>query len=151
MFRFLLPAALGLSAQIAVAQDCVNRPFDASNCVRVLACIGQGGVIFDGRAIGWDTGTVSGFTNQGVMCAGRWRSGGFMGTGQAQMECEDGMTIAVLYYSQDSKTGTVIGRGTASDGREIRAWSGENVLRYLGRDGRIATHLPCGPVDVPMS
>lgn len=130
---------------------CENRPGQSDNCVRVLACLGVHGVYFDGRAYGWDTGPVLGQTSTGVDCAGHWASGGLMGTGQAGLYCQDGLTARVIYYSQDPVTGTVIGSGTDSAGRGIRVWSGDNVIKYLTPDGRPSAELPCGAAPIPIS
>lgn len=170
MFRKLMPAALcifagQLSAQTLelppltpqqtpeerAAPTCENRPYSQENCVRVLACIGTGGLWFDGQALGWDQGIVRGATSDGIPCAGHWKSGGFMGTGTSQMMCRDDLSVNVLYYTQDNDTGTVIGRGTDSIGRGIIVWTGENVLKYLTPDGKPSAELPCGPTPIPIS
>jgi hypothetical protein len=126
-------------------------PYSQDNCVRVLACIGVDGTWFDGEAWGWDIGTVLGATSDEVGCIGTWRSGGFLGTGTAQMQCDNGMSVNVLYYTQDNDSGTVIGRGSDSLGRAIIAWTGQNVLDYLTPEGRPSASLPCGPTPIPIS
>jgi hypothetical protein len=168
MFRTALPVVLFLSAP-AFAQGielpglsdktpkapalpaCENHPYSQQNCVRVLACIGDTGLHFDGQARGWDQGVVLGATSEGVPCAGQWRSGGFMGAGTSQMTCQDQLSVNVLYYTQDNETGTVIGRGMDSFGRSIIVWTGQNVLKFLTPDGKIGAELPCGPTPIPIS
>ncbi|MFW2542680.1 hypothetical protein ACN2XU_08570 [Primorskyibacter sp. 2E107] len=167
MFRVLMPVVLCLAGPAfadgltlrapgenpppaELAPPCENIPGRQSNCVRVLACIGASGLYFDGAARGWDQGTVEGVTSEGIACAGHWRSGGFLGSGTSRMQCEDGLEVSVLYYTQDNETGTVIGRGTDSIGRAITVWTGENVLRYLTGDGRPSAELPCGPTPIPI-
>jgi len=145
-----LPPLGGEPAAPAIP-DCVLTPGSPESCSRVLACIGVDGLYFDGGAFGWDTGEVLGQRNDGVACAGPWRSGGFLGTGTAQLLCEDGLTGDAIYYSQDDETGTTIGRGTDSLGRPVIAWSGENVLRYLTPDGSPSARLPCGATPIPIS
>ncbi|MDA7423759.1 hypothetical protein [Thalassococcus lentus] len=131
--------------------DCILKPGSQQSCARILACIGVDGLYFDGGAFGWDTGVVLGSRSDGVPCAGEWRSGGLFGSGTAKMECEDGLTVGAIYYSQDSETGTALGRGSDNLGRGIIAWSGENVLKYLTPDGRPSAELPCGPTPIPIS
>ncbi|SLN55953.1 hypothetical protein PSJ8397_02956 [Pseudooctadecabacter jejudonensis] len=164
MFRGLLPAAIFLLAPAAAAQTlevpgrtdsppspsrCENAIGSEDSCVRVLACVGNDGVYFDGEAIGWDTGTLRGFMSDGHDCIGTWSSGGLGGTGFAQLACDDGTTADVIYYSQDPDTGTVIGRGQDSAGRFIKAWSGLNVLAYLTQDS--TPELPCTAGAIPIS
>lgn len=154
MIRALLPVAICALATPSAAQTtkvCENVPFDPDNCVRVLACIGDDGLIFDGQARGWDTGAVTGFMSDGTGCNGTWTADGPLGTGTARMTCEDGSTVGVVYYSQDNITGTVIGRGTDSKGRAIQVWSGENVLEFLTPTGSVGPALPCIGGDIPLS
>lgn len=168
MFRTALPVVLFILATPGAAQqttlppigeaprapvvpNCTLQPGSQDSCARVLACIGDEGLYFDGGVYGWEAGIVLGARNDGVACAGHWQSGGFLGTGTAQLECKDGLTVQALYYSQDSMTGTAIGRGTDSIGRAVVAWSGENVLGYLTPDGRPGAELPCGPTPIPIS
>jgi hypothetical protein len=165
MIRLVLPVALftalsvcaqqltvpGLSLDIPAAPLCENHPYEQSNCVRVLACIGSDGLYFDGQARGWDQGTVTGHTSTGTACAGHWQSDGFMGSGTSQMKCADESTVNVLYYTQDNETGTVTGRGMDSYARSIIVWTGENVLDYLTPEGSPGALLPCGPTSIPIS
>ncbi|MEJ6403767.1 hypothetical protein [Yoonia sp. 2307UL14-13] len=152
MIRLILPAII--LASNATAQDrglCRNVPYSEENCVRVLACIGDRGVFFDGNARGWDTGTVAGQMSDGTRCTGTWTAGGPLGTGIAQMSYSDGAVVDVVYYSQDSITGTVIGEGKDNLGRRIQVWSGENVLQFLTGDGAYGPALPCIKGDIPIS
>jgi hypothetical protein len=167
MFRHLLPVATLIAAPATAQQlelppitgdppaqaapACRNIPHSPENCVRVLACIGTAGRYFDGQARGWDQGTVTGTTSDGVTCTGTWRSDGLMGSGTSWMKCSDGVSIEVLYYTQDNRTGTVIGRGRGSAGQPIRVWTGTNVLAYLAPEGRPSAELPCGGAPIPIS
>ena len=63
---------------------------DDSNCVRVVACIGDQGVWFNGRAFGRGEGTFSGTTSTGLMCGGTWMSRNAFGLGQGDITCENG-------------------------------------------------------------
>ncbi len=165
MFHAGLPTAICLFASAAAAESlhlpglspdapatqelCENIPNSQENCVRVLACVGDAGVYFDGQARGWDEGPVLGRLSTGETCEGGWRSDGPGGTGLSSLSCSDATKVDVVYYSQDSETGTVIGRGLDSQGRHIRVWSGENVLTYLTDDGETA--LPCAQGAIPIS
>ena len=130
-------------------EACTNIPYSQTNCVRVLACVGDAGVWFDGQARGWDTGPVKGRMSSGETCAGTWRSDGPGGTGLSSLGCSDATRVDVVYYSQDNDTGTVIGQGIDTKGRHIRVWSGTNVLAYLTEEGQAA--LPCVQGDIPVS
>jgi hypothetical protein len=152
MIRLILPAVIAASS--AAAQEssiCRNVPFSTKNCVRVLACVGDQGVTFDGQARGWDAGSVTGLMSDGAACHGTWNSNGPLGTGLSQLSCDDGTDIDVIYYNQDNITGTVIGQGQTSDGRAIRVWSGENVLQFLTPQGAFGPALPCVQGDIPIS
>lgn len=130
---------------------CENIPYDTANCVRALACLGSEGVFFDGQAHGWDTGVVIGFLDDGTSCTGEWVAGGPSTPGRASLQCENGVEANVLYHTLDNETGTVIGSGQDSLGREITVWSGEKVLEFLidPRDERPV--LPCGLAPIPIS
>jgi hypothetical protein len=153
MFRPCLLAAICTTSPLA-AQDigvCRNIPYSQDNCVRVLACVGDQGLQFDGKARGWDKGTVSGQISDFTQCTGTWDSDGPFGTGIGQMTCEDGVEMNVIYYSQDGITGTTIGRGTDTLGRALQVWSGENILEFLTPDGSNTARLPCINGDIPIS
>jgi hypothetical protein len=132
---------------------CENNPYDKSNCVRALACLGTEGVYFDGQAHGWDTGIVIGFLDDGTSCTGEWMAGDVQThtPGRASLVCENGVEANVLYHTLDNETGTVIGSGQDSLGREITVWSGEKVLQFLTDPEDDRPVLPCGPAPIPIS
>ncbi|KMW58223.1 hypothetical protein AIOL_003194 [Candidatus Rhodobacter oscarellae] len=131
---------------------CAPLPYpDQQNCTRVLACVGDDGLWFDGQARGWDEGPVFGRRNDGVACVGKWSSRGLFGTGFSNLECKDGTTAQVLYTIQDNDTGTVIGHGKDSAGRQIQVWTGLNVLEFLRSDLTGAPELPCTQGAIPIS
>lgn len=146
----------GLGFPAADAQEATLCPLtdDQSNCVRVLACIGTEGRWFHGRAFGRGEGSLAGEINDGTTCTGAWTSRNRFGLGQANVECDDGMSAAVFYTYQHEYTGTAIGAGVSKDGIAIKTWTGLNVLDYLeGATGKVNV-LPCGrpgdPADIPM-
>lgn len=130
---------------------CENTPYEKSNCVRALACLGSEGVYFDGQAHGWDTGIIIGFLDDGTPCNGEWVAGGPQTPGRASMICENGVEANVLYHTLNNETGTVIGSGSDNQGREITAWSGEKVLQFLTGPEDDTPVLPCGPAPIPIS
>ena len=163
MLRMLRPAltvAVLLGApQAGQAQDVSYAPTcsmsaDQSSCVRVLACIGTEGLWFNGRAFGQGTGTVAGLMSDGAQCAGRWKSRNVMGLGQADVTCDNGVEVTVIYYIQDNFTGTVLGNGLTNRGEMVRAWSGAKVLEYLRDPSRPEAEnqvfLPCGSEPIPI-
>lgn len=150
--RALLPAVfIGLPA---MAQDTALCPMtdDQSSCSRVLACIGDQGRWFHGRAFGRGEGTLAGVVNDGVTCQGTWTSRNAMGLGQADVVCDDGASIRVIYFYQDEYTGTAIGRGSSDKGDLVQSWSGEHVLEYF-RNGEPTAEavLKCGTHEIPIS
>lgn len=155
MFLRLLPAfaffALTLPALSDTADQC-ELTDDQSDCVRILACIGDQGRWFNGRAFGRGAGSLAGEVNDGVTCTGNWVSANAAGYGQADVACDDGMTVTVLYFYQDSYTGTAIGRGLSNRDDQIEAWSGKNVLDYF-RDGSpdAKAIMKCGDYGIPIS
>jgi len=155
MIRLLLPAVLSLcvgGGATAQAHTSCAPAEDQSDCVRVVACVGEEGLWFNGRAFGRGAGDFSGALSDGTACTGTWMSRNFLGLGQADVACENGMTGRVYYTYQDSYTGTALGQGLANDGRRIRIWSGTNVLAYLrGQTGEPVATLPCTPEGIPMS
>ena len=150
--------ALALSAWLALAMptnaqtaDCPVTE-DRTSCTRMLACIGNEGVWFDGRSFGRGYGTLAGHTSDGALCTGRWTSSTVLGFGQAEVACDDGFAVTVLFYYQEPYTGTALGRGLGSDGRMVRSWSGLHVLDYLGDDeSGTGASLPCGEAPIPIS
>lgn len=125
---------------------------DRTNCVRVLACYGEDGRWFHGRAFGRGEGTLAGVMDDGVACAGTWTARNAFGLGQADVACDDGETIRVIYFYQDEWTGTARGSGSPSSGARVQSWSGEHVLEYF-RNGSPtgAARLRCGEHDIPLS
>ncbi|MBM9593618.1 hypothetical protein [Roseitranquillus sediminis] len=119
MIRRLLPAALGLLALPAAAQECPHTG-GPDNCSRVLACVGDDGLWFDGRAIGWGHGTVAGELSDGTLCTGEWAYQSAI-TSRTYISCDNGMEAVVIAVSQDPPTATSIGEGQTSDGRRITA------------------------------
>ncbi|MGH1356953.1 MAG: hypothetical protein ACRBBS_18035 [Thalassovita sp.] len=151
MFRRCLPVALCLFAAFpAKAEPPCLQTQDQNNCARVLACVGGDGAYFDGRSKGWNTGTVTGRMDDGTTCSGQWTARGPFGFGLATLICQDGVTAQAIYYYMDGLTGTAIGSGSTSDGRAIRIWSGQNVLRYLTPKGTVGAKLPCGANSIPV-
>ncbi len=152
MFRLILPVIICFATPLnAETAQCQNIPFSQDNCVRVLACIGDQGLHFDGQAHGWDAGTVTGLISNGVKCDGTWSSDGLAGTGVGRLTCVDGLEVGVIYYTQDNETGTVIGRGSDSLGQPVEIWSGSRVLEFLTPDGAVSARLPCMSGPIPMS
>lgn len=125
---------------------------DSSSCSRILACIGQDGRWFHGRAFGRGAGRLTGKMDDGVTCTGDWVSRNAFGLGQADVTCSDGMTVTVYYYYQDPYTGTATGRGLASTGHVVQSWSGDHVLSYFANGKPLASaRLRCGSHDIPIS
>lgn len=152
MFRPVLPVIICLAGPLsAQPAACKNIPGSQDNCVRVLACIGDQGLYFDGQARGWDAGPVTGEISNGVGCNGTWTADGPLDAGMGKMVCDDGLEIGVIYYTQDNETGTAIGRGSDSIGQPVEVWSGQNVLEYLTPDGSVSARLPCMSGPIPMS
>lgn len=117
------------------------------NCVKNLACIGEHGRWFEGRAIGWNSGILLGRTSDGVSCNGNWRIDS-SGIGRAELACEDGTTAEVISEYQDYETGTTVGVGKTGNGEEIRSFSGRNVVGFLKKEG--VPILPCGDAGVEL-
>ncbi len=155
MLRKSLVILICLSAGPALAQDESLCPMtdDQNNCVRILACIGTDGDWFHGRAFGRGAGHLVGKISDGRRCTGSWVSHNALGLGQADVRCDGGMSVTVLYTYQDEYTGTAIGRGISSEGEMIKAWSGLHVLDYLRNpdDATAQINLPCGAVQIPIS
>ena len=146
LFPATMLFALLVFPQNLSAQSATHCPMTANdaNCVRVVACIGNEGVWFNGRAFGRGEGTFSGTTSMGLMCEGTWMSRNAFGLGQADVMCEDGRKGRVFYTYQDEYTGPAVGQGAMHSGEKIKICSGTNVLEYLRGDiaERIA-YLPC--------
>ncbi len=126
---------------------------DQASCSRIVACIGVDGKWFNGRAFGRGAGGLDGQLSTGATCKGRWVERNALGLGQADVECDDGMTATVLYTYQDAYTGTAIGHGRSNQGDLVEVWSGQNVLAYLQNedpDNPVIT-LHCGLSSIPLS
>ena len=141
-----------LAATAAPAVDLCPVKEDNTNCSRILACFGDDGTWFHGRSIGRGTGVVGGVLSDGTICRGTWVSENSFGLGQADVECDDGVTVTVIFTVQDGLTGTVTGYGQTSDGRKVTALSGLHVLDYFSKE----TGLPngvfrCGQTEIPIS
>ena len=101
----------GLSPEVSAPRldlpACEELPQNPNNCARVLACLGQDGLYFDGQARGWNEGTIAGQLSTGAVCAGTYEYGGLFGTAKANFECSNGVTGWVIYYAQDEVTNTL--------------------------------------------
>ncbi|MEJ6397414.1 hypothetical protein [Yoonia sp. 208BN28-4] len=153
MFRpCLLVAIFAASAANAQSQTSCAMTLDQSSCNRVVACVGDQGRWFNGRAFGRGSGTFAGVMNDGVTCSGTWKSRNILGMGQADVICDDGMEGRVFYTYQDEQTGTAVGSGITRDGQAIDIWSGNNVLAYLrAQTGEPVAALPCITGAIPLS
>ncbi len=153
MFRFLLPVAILISgAANAQTMTSCSLTDDQKNCNRVVACVGDDGLWFNGRAFGRGEGTFSGTLSDGTNCGGDWVSRNLFGVGEAHITCEDGQKGTVFYTYQDAYTGTALGQGVMLNGDAIRIWSGNNVLEYLkAQTGERIALLPCSGGDIPIS
>ncbi len=126
---------------------------DQASCSRIVACIGTGGKWFNGRAFGRGEGELEGRLSTGATCKGRWVERNFLGLGQADVTCDDGMTTTVLYTYQDAYTGTAIGSGRTNQDELVEVWSGQNVLAFFQNqdpDNPVIT-LQCGLSTIPLS
>ncbi|MQY42077.1 hypothetical protein GG681_05455 [Epibacterium sp. SM1969] len=133
----------------ALLPPCYNTSEAGQPCVRVLACIGDEGVYFDGQARGEGVGIILGRTNTGLQCSGHWGAHEQLGAGRARLKCGDGSQFHLNFASRDGDTGTTISSGKDSQGRMIRAWSGANVLHFLDQ-GDNMPNLKCGDLMVPL-
>lgn len=132
--------------------SCLEIQGSPDNCVPILACMAGDGVYISGHAIGWNEGTIGGTTNTGVSCLGTWTSRGILGTGMVQFQCEDGVSGTVIFYYQDSLTGTTTGRGLTSDMGRVTGWSGHHLRDYFDAEtGEIDATPFCGDVPILMS
>lgn len=151
----LATAILGLCASAAAAldlPDCELRLGRADSCSPIVACMPGDGVYFVGRAVGWNSGTLAGETNTGVTCTGTWTVRNMVGLGQADFACDDGLEGSVIYYYQDSLTGTARGSGLTNRFGRVQGWSGHNIVPFLdARTGRVDGELMCGPEPMLLS
>lgn len=156
-FLVIISGILIGSGAVAQSKPNAELPFcplteGQDSCTRILACIGTDGDWFNGRAFGRGTGTLAGRLASGAICTGEWKNRNVFGFGQADVICDDGMGVRVIYTQQDGYTGTAIGRGLSNTGKLVKGWSGLHVLEYLSRE----TGLPdgvllCGEVEIPIS
>ncbi len=152
MINRLLPVVAILWMQAAPAQQmepACEQTGGPDSCSRVLACVGDDGLWFDGRAIGWNSGTVAGELSDGTVCTGEWA---YTSSNVAEtfVRCDDGMEAFVVTTAQDPTTATSIGEGLTSDGRRVTVWTGANVLQFLRGDSG-EPELPCTPSPIPIS
>ncbi|MBT8153276.1 hypothetical protein KMP13_05100 [Epibacterium ulvae] len=177
MFRFVLPVALllltvsmGTAARTeasttsaiqgqttpsdlqAAQPPCPRSKGEKRACMRVLACIGDKGVFFDGQARGDGVGIILGHTSEGVQCSGHWSDvdgTDIRGEGRARLKCTDGSRFHLVYDGRDTRDGTQIGVGKDSQGRMIRAWTGDDVVHFFEDKDHKST-LKCGDRMVPL-
>ena len=139
---------------MAIAQggaDC-DLTDDQTSCSRVLACFGEAGRWFEGRAFGRETGTVAGMVNDGVGCFGTWATENGQGQGEARVTCDDGMNVTLLARYQDYYSGTAIWTGISGAGVPVHAGSGLHVTDFLrSQSGSTEALLPCGGQEIPIS
>jgi hypothetical protein len=142
MFLRLVPPLLFASALPALAQEppCTLQG-GAEVCVPVLACVADTGLWIDGRAYGSRQGRIEAVMSDGTFCSGTWEVRGILGMGRSDIVCDDGRKARIWYTYLDGRTGTAVGTGRSNFGERINAWSGQNVLEYLGQgsDGRPAS------------
>lgn len=143
--------ALGGSAFAQSKPTTCPLTHEQTNCVRVLACYGTQGMWFHGRSFGRGEGTLAGLRSDGAACAGTWTARNAFGLGQADVACDDGDTVTVIYTYQEEYTGTAIGYGRSASGQMVQAWSGLHVLDHLRDSGMPDGTLLCGPTSIPMS
>lgn len=155
MKNLCLPVLLALSYVFAAAaapvpdENCVDS---RDSCSPLLACFGNSGEYFAGRALGRDKGTLAGVTNFGAICTGSWVSRNFIGTGEANFECDNGHWGKVIFHYRDDESGTVKGFGLTNHGVSIRAWSGHYIQDCLDeQSGQLNNKLMCGDVKIPLS
>ena len=122
----------------------------ADSCARVLACVGDRGTWFAGRALGRGAGDLSGAMSDGTACTGQWTERNWFGLGQADITCTNGETGRVYFNYQDRWTGTATGSGKMSGGDRIEVWSGNRVPEFLQNSTGLPA-LPCGETAIPIS
>jgi len=151
--QLLLPNSAAPQDSIHQAGSC-DTTNDQASCTPVVACIGVEGTWFNGRAFfGRGEGVLDGQISTGAHCKGRWVEQNLFGLGQADLECDDGMTITLLYTVLDSYTGTAIGHGRTNRGELVEAWSGQNVLAFIQNEDpeNPVITLHCGVTSIPLS
>jgi hypothetical protein len=157
MKNLYLPVLLTLIHTFATAatpvpdENCIDIPDSRDSCSPLLACFGNSGEYFAGRALGRDEGTLAGVTNFGAISTGTWVSRNFIGTGEANFECDNGHWGKVIFHYRDGVSGTVKGFGFTNHGVSIRAWSGHYIQDFLdGQSGQVDNKLMCGEVEIPL-
>ena len=144
---FAAPALAGPK----VDPNCDQTNEGRATCAPLIACMGETGIYFTGRAIGWNSGTFAGETNAGFACFGEWTFKGFLGLGEAMIECDNGLTGVIYFTSQDAATGTAIGIGRLSNDATVQMWSGHNIRQFLKNEsGDVEPRLMCADVEVPV-
>ena len=128
--------ALLVFPQNLSAQSATHCPMtaDDANCVRVVACIGDEGVWFNGRAFGRGEGTFSGTTSTGLMCEGTWIS---RNAWTRLMSC-----VRVFYTYQDEYQAQRWGRARCILGKRSK-WA---QMCWNICAGTRANGLPISPV-----
>ena len=153
----LLPRVMGLTAlslciyasaalgQMRLDPDCDLKEGSPTSCAHVIACIG-GEELFVGGAVGWEEGTLYGALSTGAQCTGSWNNA----DAAAEFTCDDNQRGTVRYHLVDGLTGTAVGSGLTRAGRDIQAWSGNQVAQYIFNEtGEVV--LQCGMNIVPVS
>lgn len=134
-----------------VDPNCDQTYEGRATCAPLIACMGETGIYFTGRAIGWNSGTFAGETNAGFACFGEWTFKGFLGLGEAVIECDNGLTGVIYFTAQDAETGTAIGIGRLSNDTKVQMWSGHNIRQFLKNEsGEVEPRLMCADVEVPV-
>ena len=134
-----------------VDPNCDQTYEGRATCAPLIACMGETGIYFTGRAIGWNSGTFAGETNAGFACFGEWTFKGLLGLGEAVIECDNGLTGVIYFTAQDAETGTAIGIGRLSNDTKVQMWSGHNIRQFLKNEsGEVEPRLMCADVEVPV-
>ncbi|WP_461426397.1 hypothetical protein [Gymnodinialimonas sp.] len=129
-------------ADMSLDPACIYQEGSQASCTHVVACIG-GDTLFVGGSVGWDAGVLTGSLSTGAQCTGVWDNARAV----ANFTCDDGQTGIVNYTVMDGRTGTALGQGTTIAGRNVEAWSGQNIAEYIEREtGRVT--LQCGVEDL---
>ena len=148
----LMTIAFCVRAQALDLPECENLPGSPESCAPVVACMPGEGVYFVGRAVGWNEGILEGETNTGVTCTGHWAVSETLRFGRARFECDDGLAGRIVYYYQDSVTGTARGGGLITGFGRVQAWAGENIEPFLDRTRtRVDGELMCGETPMLLS
>ena len=159
MKNLSLPVLLALSYTFAAAstpvpdENCVDIPDSRDSCSPLLACFGNSGEYFAGRALGRDDGDP-GRRNQ-FWCRSARAHGSLAilsERAEANFECDNGHSGKVIFHYRDDVSGTVEGFGFTNHGVSVRAWSGHYIQDFLDeKSGPVDTSLMCGEVEIPLS